>query len=138
MKTLRSTPKRMQSRDDEVFPALAQQREQQGTPHYYYLHTHGKRTFITIDAFFIPMEIEERLNQLYRQYLDWWVTPGNPARRCFRTLYLSNMHDYVNVCVLTEHAQWWIDLFNQAAPLTYNQWQVNRELHAAKQQGLVH
>jgi hypothetical protein len=30
--------------------------------------------------------------------------------------------DFVHLVVRPEHAEWWVKLFNDAAPLTYNRW----------------
>jgi hypothetical protein len=118
----------MHSRDAEVFPALAASRQRQRVPTYYYIVCHGQRVHIIVDAFFVEPELEKRLSDLYHAYVKWWLAKGNPARRCVRGgLVITRFHDYVGLWVLREHAEWWIELFNQAAVFTYNPWQVKKE-----------
>jgi hypothetical protein len=75
-----------------------------------------------MDGFFVPEDVAARLTQLYREYLDWWLTTRE--RRWFPRggVGLPDFVDFVYLPVLREHSDWWIKLFNDVAPLTYNRW----------------
>jgi hypothetical protein len=77
-----------------------------------------------VDGFFIPDDVATRLAGFYADYIDWWKLPTTPERRWFPRgiLALPDFNDYVHLTVLREHAEWWIKLLNEAAPLTYNRW----------------
>ena len=125
---VRTTPKRFQSRDAELFPALDRARRLYGSPDYYSVRGGCSRVFIEIDAFFVAPEIQNRLSGFYQDYARWWFNKSNPARhRAPGSLLIPTFHDYVGIFVLREHAEWWIELFNQAAVFTYDPWRLQRE-----------
>ena len=111
-------------RDALMFPALDAARQARRAPVLYYITRRPHVTEITVDGFFVPDDVASRLDGLYRDYVAWWKTA--PERRWFPGggIGLSDFdeQDLVHLVVLREHAEWWIKLFNDAAPLTYNRW----------------
>lgn len=115
----------MQSwRDDVIFPTLDAVRRVRRTPLLYYVTRRPHVVEITVDGFFVPDDVASRLSDLYRNYVTWWRTV--PERRWFprHGIGLSDFEnqDFVHLVVLSDHAEWWITLFNEAAALTYNPW----------------
>lgn len=111
---LRSTPESMKSRDHKIFPRLAKSFKERKYPLYYYVRKKQKWTTITVDYFFVPHEIRRNLQRLYRQYIEWLISRPGTKKNSY---YLCNFQDYAGIEVLTEHAPWWIELFESAAPL---------------------
>ncbi|MGH6692952.1 MAG: hypothetical protein ACREF4_19975 [Gammaproteobacteria bacterium] len=111
-------------RDAAMFPALDAARRERRTPLMYRVTYKRHVTEITVDGFFVPDDVAARLDGLYRDYVDWWLT--TPARRWFPRagVGVSDFvnQDFVHLVVLREHTDWWVMLFNDAAPLTYNRW----------------
>jgi hypothetical protein len=72
-----------------------------------------------VDAFHVPPEIEEQLRQLYSQYLRWWLYDSD-LRKPRGWVTHSIFNDYAGILVHRDHAEWWIQLFNEAAVFTFN------------------
>ena len=109
-------------RDAATFPALDAARLARRVPTLYGVRWGPHVTWITIDDFFVPEDVAGRLFDLYGRYIAWWVQ--SPARRWFPRDGVGNS-DFsgpIYVVVLTEHAPWWIRLFDEAGPLTFNRW----------------
>lgn len=123
-----------------MFPALAEARELRGVPDYYYVRKTRNRVYITLDAFFVEEAVRQRLEELYTAYVRWWGQEARARRQRFPRggVWLCHFNDWTGICVLPEHAEWWIELFNQAAPLTYDPWAIETELREAYQAGAVH
>ena len=115
-------------RDARIFPALDAARRDRGNPTLYGVRWGPHVTRIAIDDFYVPEDVAARLFDLYGRYVAWWV--GSPARRWFPNEGVGNspFAGPVYVTVLSEHATWWIRLFDEAGPLTFNRW--DREMAA--------
>src|SRR5712692_6745367 len=103
--------------DAVTFPALDAARRARRTPLLYHVAHRRHTTEITVDGFFVADDMASRLGGLYRDYVKWWLTA--PERRWFPRggLGLPDFDDFVHLVVLREHGEWWIKLFNEAAPL---------------------
>ena len=111
-------------RNSVLFPALDTARQIRRVPLIYQALPRRYVTEIIIDGFFIPATIADRLSSLYAQYVEWWRLPTTPERRWFpkHGVGLSLFEDFVHLVVIREHADWWVNILNEAAPLTYNRW----------------
>ena len=111
-------------RDAETFPGLDAARRACRTPLFYHLTRRPHVIEITVDGFFVPDDVASRLGDLYRDYVAWWRT--TPLWRWFprHGVALSDFEnqDFIHLVALREHADWWVTLFNEAGPLTYNRW----------------
>ena len=121
---LRSTPARYEGKDFEVFPAIHAPHQTDRVCYYYNIQVYKRYAYLKFDYFFVPEEIQDNLAQLYRQYWEWWANEADAWKviRPVRSVSLPSFHDYVSVLVAREHAQWWIDLFETAAPLLRDPW----------------
>jgi hypothetical protein len=119
--TIRTTPTRYRQVDAEMFPRLAARRAATRFPLMFWVKAGPSRVRISADGFFVPPELAERIEETYEQYIDWWFTKGNPARkRAPRSIgWGSPFQDFVSVYVLREHAEWWIRLLDGCAPFTH-------------------
>lgn len=113
---LRSTPLRFGQRDAPIFPRLHTRRLGDKIPDFYWIQVRKRVVYINADYFFVPKDMEGHLQKLYEQYVEWWISEKALARYLRPHVFLSRFHDFVQVKVLREHAQWWIDLLEEAAP----------------------
>lgn len=119
--TLRSTP-RNTSRDNALFPALAQTYQKIGTPYRFTVKLWRSYAFIVVDGFYIEEPLQENLAALHTQYVHWWGWTETPLRFPRPGIIHQNFHDLVNLLVPRMHAQWWIDLLNETAPFLVDPW----------------
>jgi len=103
----------MHGRDVTLFPEAREAERERRYPQQYAVRVTRYWVCFTFDALFLPPDIEDALDRLYRDYLDWWLAKDNPERRRFpsRDILVSRPHDFVMVTVLREHAEWWLGLF---------------------------
>jgi hypothetical protein len=121
MTLLRTTPDRYDERDVEVFPAFAHTWHQCRYPHTFAISQGQHYVLFMIGGFYVPGEIEERLRAVYAQYAHWWVhDSGLPWPR--NVILRSTFHNYAGIAVHNDHAQWWVDLFNEAAQFIGTPW----------------
>jgi len=110
--------KSMNYHDHKLFPALHESWLRRRVPTYYYI-SYARKYWVCLDVegFYVPHDVAERLAGLYHAYADWWFAKENPLRKKAPGLGLPDFHGDAMIIVLREHAPWWIELFNQAAPL---------------------
>jgi hypothetical protein len=125
---LRTTPNRLGLRDVELFPALERTRQRCGYPYTFAIILRHERVHFNVDGFFVELELAKRLTQLYKEYINWWLydlTLREPRDWVTHSIFNGN----AGIVVHRDHAQWWIDLFNEAAVFTFSPWR--RDLEAA-------
>ena len=119
---IRTTPDRLGLRDVELFPVLEQARQRCGFPDIFAITMNDGCVLFNVDGFFVERELAERLTELYAQYLGWWLHDLT-LRKPRGWVPYSTFYGCAGIVVHRDHAQWWIDLFNEAAVFTYNPYQ---------------
>lgn len=113
---LRTTPTHFRGKDAELFPCLHARAQLTHAPSCYDVRVYRHRVRLTFDMYYVPERIGFHQAALYRQYVDWWFNAHRKNRPKDGVGYSDCFRDFVAVTVLREHARWWIDLFDAAAP----------------------
>lgn len=119
---LRSTPAALRGKDKVLFPAIWKLYQEEGVPASFHFRKGPTRCTIIVDYCHLHGKVADRLRHLYRAYLNWWLDKKTPERKRFPKggMTITSFRDYIHITVLTEHAEWWVTLMDQAAAFMFD------------------